>query len=143
MVARYVNECARMRLQIGKQGLARPARTSLQIVWWAPIAGRECDAPEVRRGRVEFKRNVKALGHLSSGACYTASYFLICALVLEHDTCFHGQIPSHYNERAAICHAKCGGFNSGELAFESDMDIGAHAQEHALAAFPFLSHDTG
>jgi hypothetical protein len=86
---------------------------------------------------------VKPFGRLASGARNTAGYFLVCALVLEHDTRFHRQTPPHYNERAAIGHAKRGGFNRGGLAFESDMDIGAHAQEHALAAFPLLSHDTG
>jgi hypothetical protein len=143
MVARHVNECARMRYKLGSRGPPDQPERVLQVVWRAPIARRKCDAPEVRRGRVEFKRNVKAFGHLSSGACNTAGYFLICALVLEHDTRFHRQTLAHYNERATIGHAKCGGFNSGELAFKSDMDIGAHAQEHALAAFPLLSHDTG
>ena len=80
--------------------LLRSTGTGKELVDRTPVRGREGDAPEVWRRRIEFDADMSAFGHLARRSCDAAGHALFGLRVLENDAGVSGK-PLLHNQQGA------------------------------------------
>jgi hypothetical protein len=97
--------------------------------------------PEIGGGCFEFDWGVKTFGHGLGAANHFAGDALFGSGVFEHQARLERQALGQDQERSIVIDADGGGVESNGLALHGQVDIGAHAQEDALATATIVARD--
>lgn len=114
-------------------------RLILQIVVRPPIGWRKRYAPEIRRGRIKFERDVKSFRHLASDSRHFACHALFRAAMLENQPGIARKILAQHNQRTVIADAERNGLERYRLSLKSDVNAGTDAQQNSVAAATLLA----
>ncbi len=111
------------------------------MILGAPVRGRKVYSPEIRRGRIEFKRDMKTIRHLPRWPGNLAIDALFCASVFQHQACIKRQALVQHDDRTVRIHAQRGHVERRRLPLKGHVNAGADPQQHALRSAAFLVGD--
>ena len=113
----------------------------LEVVGWAPVGWRKGDVPEIWGGGFELDGRVKTFGHGLRAADDLAGNAIFGSGVFQHQMRLNGETLFQDQQGSIVANADGSGVEGYGFSLQRDMDIGAHAQEDALAAAAFVAGD--
>ena len=115
----------------------------LEVVGGAPVCWRKRYVPEIWGGGFEFDWGVEAFGHGLGAANDFARDSFFGAGVFEDQARFGGEALLQNDHGAVVIDADGGGVEGGGLALHGDVNAGADAEKHALAAAALVGRNAG